>query len=314
MNDFGIFIKIIYIYIVYSVFSMKNVILLFVLLLNVFCQPGLAAQEKFDLELRGGHFYFAADINETPVELMLESGIPALLVGYGFYESCLKSSDLSFQASKGKMRLLNDTYDIVCRADGEISIGNALYVGPVFVLKDYEGISVPVQYLKDAVTRRSVVTIDLKNKFLLVGQSEKKSAEKKSAGKKSKLSFDKDLGFPVISAKIYIDSPEGKSKLKGSLVVDFGNPALLFLRKQHKSIGKAVEKNTIKLRDAYDRKGNLIAQGIYANTVSIFGNKYNDISIGVTDKMQNLSHLGFLGLPFFSSQVVFDFDQGYMYY
>ena len=298
---------------------MKNVILLFVLLLNVFCQtglaaqkkcqPGLAAQEKFDLELRGGHFYFAADINETPVELMLESGIPALLVGDGFYESCLKSSDLSFQASKGKMRLLNDTYDIVCRADGEISIGNALYVGPVFVLKDYEGISIPVQYLKDAGTRRSIVTIDLKNKFLLVGQS-----EKKSAGKKSKLSFDKELGFPVISAKIYIDSPEGKSKLKGSLVVDFGNPALLFLRKQHKSIGKAVEKNTIKLRDAYDRKGNLIAQGIYANTVSIFGNKYNDISIGVTDKMQNLSHLGFLGLPFFTSQVVFDFDRGYMYY
>jgi hypothetical protein len=205
--------------------------------------------------------------------------------------------------------LLNDTYDIVCRADGEISIGNALYVGPVFVLKDYEGISIPVQYLKDAVTRRSVVTIDLKNKFLLVGQS-----EKKSAGKKSKLSFDKELGFPVIPAKIYIDSPEGKSKLKGSLIVDFGNPALLFLRKQHKSIGKAVEKNTIKLRDAYDRKGNLIAQGIYANTVSIFGNKYNDISIGVTDKMQNLSHLGFLGLPFFLSQVVFDFDRGYMYY
>ena len=30
-------------------------------------------------------------------------------------------------------------------------------------------------------------------------------------------------------------------------------------------------------------------------------------------KKSNLSHLGFLGLPFFSSQVVFDFDQGYMY-
>lgn len=31
-------------------------------------------------------------------------------------------------------------------------------------------------------------------------------------------------------------------------------------------------------------------------------------------KKSNLSHLGFLGLPFFSSRVVFDFDQGYMYY
>ena len=68
-------------------------------------------------------------------------------------------------------------------------------------------------FYEECHTSICVVTIDLKNKFLFVGQSEKKSAEKKSAVKKS-----------------------------------------------------------------------------------------------------NLSHLGFLGLPFFSSQVVFDFDQGYMYY
>lgn len=40
------------------------------------------------------------------------------------------------------------------------------------------------------------VTIDLKNKFLLVGQSGKKSAEKKSAGKKSNLSHLGFLGLP----------------------------------------------------------------------------------------------------------------------
>ena len=83
-------------------------------------------------------------------------------------------------------------------------------------------------FYEECHTSICVVTIDLKNKLLLVGQSGKKSAEKMFAGKKS----------------------AGK-----------------------KSAGKK--------------------------------------SAG---KKSNLSHLGFLGLPFFSSQVVFDFDQGYMYY
>ena len=73
-------------------------------------------------------------------------------------------------------------------------------------------------FYEECHTSICVVTIDLKNKLLLVGQSGKKSAEKKSAEKKS------------------------------------------------------------------------------------------------AGKKSNLSHLGFLGLPFFLSQVVFDFDQGYMYY
>lgn len=286
---------------------MKSIIQLSIILLSIFCQTSLFAQEKFDLEQRGGHFFFTASINDTPAELMLESGIPALLVGDDVYETSLKSSGHLFEASKGKMRLLNKLYDIVYRADGEVAIGNALYVGPIFILKDYDGVSIPIQYLKDADSRKSVVTIDLNNKYLLIGEP-----EGKPTGKKYKLSFDKELGFPVISAKIDITTPEGKAKLNGSLIVDFGNPSLLFLRKQHKSIEKAIAKKNIELKDAYDKQGNLVAQGIYANTVSMLGHQYSDISIGVTDKMQNLYHLGFLGIPFFSTSVVFDFDKGYM--
>ena len=78
-------------------------------------------------------------------------------------------------------------------------------------------------FYEECHTSICVVTIDLKNNLLLVGQSGKKSAEKKSEEKKSE---------------------------------------------EKKSAGKK----------------------------------------------SNLSHLGFLGLPFFSSRVVFDFDQGYMYY
>jgi hypothetical protein len=285
----------------------SKLIFLSIVVLNVFGQLDLFAQDRFDLEKRDGHLYFTAAIQETPVELMMESGIPALLVGHRVYDSCLKSSGLVFQPSRQKIRLLDHLYDIVYRAEGEIGIGNVLYDGPVFILEDYDGVSVPIQYLKDPVSKRSVLTIDLKDNYLIVGKS-----EENDGGTRFKLRFDKELGFPTVAAVVDVVTPDGSSRLKGDLIVDFGNPALLFLLKQHKSIARAIEKETLALQDAFNGQGQLIAQGIYAYTVSMFGREYSDLSIGVTDKMPSIGQLGFLGIPFFESPVVFDFDHGVM--
>jgi hypothetical protein len=281
--------------------------LIIVTVFSLFCPAGLSAQDKFELEKRGGHYYFTATVNDTPVELMLESGVPALLVGRSVYESCLESSDLAFQSSKQNIRLLNNLYDIVFKAEGEVRIAGIIYDGPIFILEGYEGASVPVQYLKDPVSRRAILTIDLKNNYMRVGDVQDVSIKKKY-----KLSFDENLGFPVVTGTIRLDTPEGRAKLKGGLIVDFGNPSLLFLMKQHKSLSKAIGKGTIGLKDAFDRQGNLVAQGIYALAVSMFGQTHHDISIGVTDKMKKIEQLGFLGTPFFTSPVVFDFDRGMM--
>ena len=75
---------------------------------------------------------------------------------------------------------------------------------------------------------------------------------------------------------------------------------------------RAIENGEIELKDAYNKQGEVVAQGIYANDVCLFGREYHDISIGVTDKMQSIKQLGFLGTRFFSSPVVFDFDKGTM--
>jgi len=278
-----------------------------IVVLNAFSTANLLAQEHFDLEKRGGYLYFTAGICDTPVEFMVESGIPALLVGQGIYDSCLKSSGLDFQPSREKIRLLNHLYDIVYRAEGEIRIGKVIYEGPVFILEDYDGVSVPIQYLKDPVSKRSVLTIDLKNKCLTVGK-----AEDRFDGMRFKLHFDQELGFPVVAATVDLVTPEGRSKLKGDLIVDFGNPSLLFLLKQHKSMVKAIKKKTIVLQDAYNNEGQRVAQGLYANSLSLFGRDYHDLSIGVTDRMQYLGQLGFLGVPFFETAVMFDFDNGVM--
>ena len=283
--------------------KIKLLILSF-LLLNA---AGLSAQTRFNLEKRDGHLYFTAPVRDTPVEIMVESGIPALLVGRGIYDDCLSSSTLSFQPAGQKIRLLNQVYDIVLRAEGTVEIGDALFEGPVFVLEDYAGMAVPIQYLKDPASGRSVLSIDLKDGFLAVGES-----ADGMDGTRYKLSFDKELGFPVVSAEVGLVTAAGRSRLKGGLIVDFGNPSLLFLLKQHKSLAKAVRKKKVVLKDAFDREGRLVAQGIYADTVTLLGREYHGVSIGVTDKMSALGQLGFMGLPFFDSPVVFDFDRGVM--
>ena len=288
---------------------MRNIRLLIfaIVTIGILCPIATQAQERFDLEKRGGHFYFTAEINAIPVEIMLESGIPALLVGESVYDTCLKSHDLAFQPSKQKIRLLNNLYNIIYRAEGEIMIGGALYDGPIFILEGFDGVSIPIQYLKDPITKRRMMTVDLKNNYLLVGR-----AEDGVHGRKFNLSFDKELGFPLVSAKMKVATPDGSSTLKGNLIVDFGNPMLLFLLKQHASIAEAIDKGAIELKNAYNKQGQLVAQGIYANSVALFGRQYNDISIGVTDKMPAIEQLGFLGVQFFASPVMFDFDKGVM--
>ena len=64
-------------------------------------------------------------------------------------------------------------------------------------------------FYEECHTSICVVTIDLKNKFLFVGQSEKKSAEKKSAGKKSNLSHLGFLGLPFFSSRVVFDFDQG---------------------------------------------------------------------------------------------------------
>ena len=278
-----------------------------IITLNIMCTTTLLAQERFDLSKRGGHYYFTATLGDKPVEIMIESGIPALLVGENIYDSCLKSHDLTFQPSKQKIRLLNNLYNIIYRTEGEIMIGGALYDGPIFILEDFNGVSIPIQYMKDSATKRKVMTVDLKEGYLLVGQT-----DEILNGRKFKLSFDEELGFPIVAASVKLTTPQGWSKLKGNLIVDFGNPMLLFLLKQHESITKVIEKGKIELKNAYNKKGELVAQGIYANSISLFGQEYNDKSIGVTDKMSAIKQLGFLGVQFFTSPVVFDFDKGVM--
>lgn len=126
------------------------------------------------------------------------------------------------------------------------------------------------------------------------------------------LTFDAEMGFPLISADIKIETEENIVQLKEDLIIDFSNPMPLFMMKQHPSLTEIIQDGRIKIHDAYEPNGTIVAQGIYANKLIICNQTFENCTIGITDKMRSLSQLGFLGLPFFSIPVIFDFSNGIM--
>lgn len=250
-----------------------------------------------------GHYYFQAPVCGQQAEIMLESGIPAFLVGRDFYERKMKNIGLEFESSESKMRLLTDVYQISFQTKGKIAVGKAVYDGPIFILDGFDGFSLPIQYLEDAVTGKRVVSIDLARMNMSVGGPVTRQ------GQKYKLAYEKDTGRPFINSSFTIDGCE----FNGKLLVDFGNPMLLFLFRQHRCLRNAVNKGRIELQSAFDGQGRLVSQGFIAKSVNLFGVEYRDRTIGVTGKYKNATELGFLGTPFFDASVVFDFDNAWMY-
>lgn len=266
----------------------------------------MAAQGLFGLYNKDGHYYITTTVFNATTDIMLESGTPALLVGRDFYDSAPNTSELEFEPSDKKIRLLNNVYDISYTANGTINLGDILYEGPIFILEDYDRISVPIQYLKSR-SGEHVITVDFQDGYMLVG-----NLNYTPKGVTYKMSADDTMGFPIVQLAAKLATAQGKFKLKGDCIIDFGNPSLLFLLRQDKSLSKAIKRGKVELKDAYNSQGELVAQGLYAETITMFGKEYHDVSVGVTDKMQSLEQIGFLGTQFFDTPVTFDFDKGEM--
>lgn len=280
------------------------------IILAIALSSSLHAQSgtHFALTKEESHFFFTAELCGSQEKIMLESGLPAFLVGQDFYEQHLKNSNLTFEQSKAKIRLFNSLYRILFQANGPISVGEAVYDGPIFILEDFEGLSMPVQYLKDAKTGKAIVMINLPEGYFTVG----KDVDDTEWEWGHYPLYYNQMNMPTIKAKLNIHTTKGEACLKGDFIVDFGNPMMFYLMKQHKSMEKAIRKERIELLDVYDLNGTPVSQGIFAQTLSFSGCQYSDITIGVTDKMKTFKQLGLLGLPFFSAPVVLDFDKNLM--
>lgn len=285
-----------------------KIIRIFILgILLIYSSLNAQNNTSFPLVSKDDHIFFTAILDGKPAEIMLESGLPAFLVDEKFYEQHLKGTDIPFEPSQAKINLFHDSYRILLRANGKIYLGDAVYEGPIYVLDNFNDLRLPIQYLKDAKNHRGIVEIDLPKGRMSIGEDNINSSHYQEFK-----FFYNEMGMPAIHTVLHLNTANKKAKLKGDFILDFGNPMFLFLMRQHKSLDKAVKKGNVKLIDAYNKEGVVVAQGIFAEKVYFAGRAYNNISIGVTDKMESIKQLGLLGIPFFSTPVVFDFDKNVM--
>jgi len=287
---------------------MKKVFLLAAITVVLFVVPkSSSAQENFNLQSQKGHYYFSTTVEGARADIMVESGIPALLVGRSFYENSLKNVGLTFEPSEKEIRLLNNVYKISFRAEGKVRVGNLIFDGPIFVLEDFVGISMPIQYLKMSDGQNAFITLNFQEKTMSV--SDKKP---KIEGEMFKLHLDKEMGFPVVSSSVEINSEYGTWNLKGDFIVDFGNPELLFLMEQNKNVAKILQDEKIEIIEIINSEYEVIGQTIKAENVTICNRKFASQWVRFTDRMPAIKQLGFIGIPFFEKTVVFDFAGGEM--
>ena len=133
----------------------------------LFAQPYSDREESFTLTRYAGHYMFTADINGTaPATIMLESGIPALLVdsAFAFGSGCFR--DMHLEASDRSINLGGDKFRISHTANGTVRIGRGTsYRGKIWILSgyaDHREISIPLQYFYNEADNGScIMYIDL---------------------------------------------------------------------------------------------------------------------------------------------------------
>ena len=245
-----------------------------------------------------------------PVDMMIESGTPALIISCSLYDRMASEGSLKLKEDKAKMRFLTSVYDIKYSGNARLSLGNVIYDGPVFVLDGDIDPSVPIQYLQNGKDGSAIVEVDLPtNKIRIMD----KSAFDVSSYEAFPIRLNKTGNMPVVSAELAMTVEFKKTTMQGDFIVDMGNGSLLFLMKQNKGVQDMLTGGEIQLKEARDKQGNVIAEGLYADSLAICGKSFFCVSVGVTDRLQGIEEAGFLGVKFMTMPIAFDFKEKKMY-
>ena len=119
--------------------------------------------------------------------------------------------------------------------------------------------------------------------------------------------------MPVVTTTLDVKADGRKARLTGKFITDMGNASLLFLNRNNTDMENLVRRGTLRLLDARDKAtGKVVAQGIYAEKLTICDRTYKDVSVGVST-FKSLEECGFLGLKFFTMPAIFDFDENKLY-
>ena len=265
------------------------------------------------LEKVGSHYFIDTQINGIPTNVLLESGIPALLLDSAFYEKNKHCFHLDFAPSKSKIRLMNKLHDIILKSDGIVSIDDITYDGPVFILSGNTPPAVPIQFFKNTTDESSIVKIDLHDEILQILSKKEFATYRKNALDVCSFSFNR-MGMPVVNTSVDI-SVQGKFlKLRDDFILDYGNASHLFLLKKNMSVQHLINSNSLNLSEAKNNEGTVLAEGLFFSSLALMGEWHENVSVAVTDKMKFCGEAGLIGLKSLERTLIFDMKNEKVYF
>ena len=291
---------------------MKRTKLLTIVIIQLLTSLHLMAQTDpvFKLEKDNGHFFLQTTVNGIDAHMMLESGVPGLMMSEAFYEAHKDSLKMELTPCAERIRYLHGMHNVKFTGHARLRVGDALFDGPVKVADGDHKLLLPINMLRHASDNSSIVRLDLANNEISVC-SRAHLPELIDGATALDLTFNKWL-MPVVSTVLSMNVEGQRVNLPGSFIVDMGNGSLLFLNKSQASVVKALADGKVNLKQAYDKNGKVVAEGIFAEQLIICGRTYHSVSVGVS-QFKSLEECGFLGLKFFTMPAVFDFDHHKMY-
>lgn len=286
----------------------------------LFAQPYSDREESFTLTRNAGHYMFTADINgQAPATIMLESGIPALLVdsAFAFSTGCLK--ELNLEPSDRSINLGGTKFSITHQAQGTVRIGrNTSYRGKVWILADYadyKDISIPLQYIHNETDNSSIVYVDLAAGRMDIYCREHLSEPDIKGGSSFRINTGTYMNMPAVKTVMTIREGGRDRKLKGNYVIDFGNAEMMALFAHNKKVQKFLDSNPdMDLHEAKTPNGMVIGQIILSDECTLLGKTLPDAVVLITKTGSNFKSEGLLGLKFFTAApAILDFDRRRMY-
>ena len=288
---------------------------------SLLAQPYSDREESFTLTRYAGHYMFTADINGTePATIMLESGIPALLVDSAFVFSSGCFDNIQLEPSDRFMNLGGNKFRISHTANGTVRIGrNASYRGKIWILSgyaDHREISIPLQYFhNEADNGSSIVYVDLANARIDLYCREHLGNQDVKNWKSFRINTRTYMDMPAVKTAMTIREGGQDRKLKGNYVIDFGNAEMMALFDHNKKVQKYLKSNSdMALHDAKTPSGQVIGRIILSDECTLMGKSIPDAVILITKTGSNFTSEGLLGLKFFqTAPVILDFERSRVY-
>lgn len=290
--------------------KIKLIILLFVGFLSILpmaAQPDTA----FKLVKEDGHFYFTSSVNGVKARLMFESGVPGFMMGDAFYEAHKDSLKMDVKPCDEKIRYLGGLRHVkLSAAHARLRIGDAVFEGPVKIVEDDANLKFPIQMLRHASDSSNIVWMNLeKSEFGVISRERLQGLVKKA--KTMDLSFNK-WGMPMVKTTLTLKVNGRGTSIEGNFIADMGNASLLFLNKIQGNVAEMLENGWIVLKEARNKEGKYVAEGFYADRMTICDRKFKGVSVGVFP-FKSMDEYGILGLKFFDIPTIFDFSEKKLY-